>query len=81
MLGSFLMSGLFDRVAVCCAPKLIGGRDAKGPIGGKGFRRLTEAASLEALQVRSRGVDRILEGLREGSLAELRQRLGVATVR
>ncbi len=60
--GSFLRSGMFDRVGICFAPKLIGGSGAPGPIGGMGIPRLADAMRLDRLRVESRGVDLILTG-------------------
>ncbi len=36
VLGAFLAADLFDRVEVCCAPLLIGGEGAPGPLRGGG---------------------------------------------
>ena len=58
--GSFLRSGLFDRVAVNCAPKLIGGTGAPGPVGGPGIPHLADAARLGELTAEPRGQDLIL---------------------
>lgn len=44
--GSFLTSGLFDRLVVYLAPKLIGGLDALPAVGGSGFSRLAAAPQL-----------------------------------
>ena len=60
--GSFLESGIFDRVAICCAPKLIGGSGAPGPIGGPGIPRLADASRLDKLRAETRGSDLILMG-------------------
>jgi len=47
-LASFFQAGLVDRVAVFTAPRVLGGRDAKGAVGGDGFS-LSRAVSLEGL--------------------------------
>ena len=60
--GAFLASRLFDRVAVCCAPKLIGGATAPGPTAGEGIGALAEVPQLESLEAETRGGDVILTG-------------------
>jgi diaminohydroxyphosphoribosylaminopyrimidine deaminase/5-amino-6-(5-phosphoribosylamino)uracil reductase len=80
--GSFVTSGCYDRVAVDCAPLLIGGREAPGPLGGAGFRGLAEAARLDGLtarRLRSGGDligDLILSGYRKGCLPDLYKSVG-----
>lgn len=69
--ASFVASGCYDRVAVDCAPLLIGGRSAPGPLGGEGFEALAAAARLDGLEARHRGVDVILTGYRRGCLPEI----------
>lgn len=71
MLESFARERLFDRVEVCCAPKLIGGEVAPGPLRGAGVERLAESDVLESLTARSVGDDLVLSALRAGALAEL----------
>jgi diaminohydroxyphosphoribosylaminopyrimidine deaminase/5-amino-6-(5-phosphoribosylamino)uracil reductase len=74
--ASFASAGLFDRVGVDCAPLLIGGRSAPGPLGGEGFPTLAGAARLESLEVRRRGGDLIVTGYRKGCLQELSSSVG-----
>ena len=71
VLAAFVASGLYDRVAVDCAPLLIGGRGAPGPLGGAGAASLAAAARLDHLGVQRRGGDLVLDGLRQGCLEEL----------
>jgi diaminohydroxyphosphoribosylaminopyrimidine deaminase / 5-amino-6-(5-phosphoribosylamino)uracil reductase len=71
VLASFVTSGCYDRVMVDCAPLLIGGRDAPGPLGGIGFADLGSAARLEGFEVRRRGGDVVVAGYRQGSLHSL----------
>lgn len=75
--ASFASAGLFDRVGVDCAPLLIGGRSAPGPLGGEGFPTLAGAARLEHMEVRRRGGDLILTGYRKGCLQALSSSVGV----
>ncbi len=44
VLGAFLAADLFDRVEVCCAPLLIGGEGAPGPLRGAGAAALRRCA-------------------------------------
>jgi diaminohydroxyphosphoribosylaminopyrimidine deaminase/5-amino-6-(5-phosphoribosylamino)uracil reductase len=74
--ASFVESGCFDRVAVDCAPLLIGGRAAPGPLGGAGFQALADAARLDRLEARSRGRDLILNGYRNRCLPDLYKSVG-----
>jgi len=71
VLASFVTSGCYDRVMVDCAPLLIGGREAPGPLAGKGFAELAAAARLEDLEARERGGDLILTAYRQGCLKAL----------
>ncbi len=71
VLAAFAASGLWERAAVCCAPVLIGGAAAAGPLGGEGPQRLADAWRLDELRVRRRGPDVILVGYRQGCLPEL----------
>jgi diaminohydroxyphosphoribosylaminopyrimidine deaminase/5-amino-6-(5-phosphoribosylamino)uracil reductase len=75
--ASFVASGCFDRVMVDCAPLLVGGRTAPGPLGGAGFAALADAARLDELTAQRRGGDLILTGYRNGCLPELCKRVGV----
>jgi diaminohydroxyphosphoribosylaminopyrimidine deaminase/5-amino-6-(5-phosphoribosylamino)uracil reductase len=46
VLGSFLDGRLIDEVHVFIAPKLVGGTEAKTPLGGLGVAKVAEALSL-----------------------------------
>jgi diaminohydroxyphosphoribosylaminopyrimidine deaminase / 5-amino-6-(5-phosphoribosylamino)uracil reductase len=59
--GAFVQAGLVDRVAVFIAPKLLGGADAPGPVGGSGLA-LTHALRLTDLTTRALGDDWLVEG-------------------
>jgi diaminohydroxyphosphoribosylaminopyrimidine deaminase/5-amino-6-(5-phosphoribosylamino)uracil reductase len=71
VLGAFLDADLFDRVEVCCAPLLIGGSSAAGPIAGAGARALAAGPRLESMRVGRRGPDAVLSGTRAGRVDEL----------
>jgi diaminohydroxyphosphoribosylaminopyrimidine deaminase / 5-amino-6-(5-phosphoribosylamino)uracil reductase len=71
VLASFAAAGLYDRVAVDCAPLLIGGRGAPGPLAGAGAATLAAAPRLDRLEIRRRGPDVILDGLRPGCIEQI----------
>jgi len=55
--GAFLEAGLVDKVMTFVAPKIIGGAEAKTPVGGTGFARMADALELERVTVEHYGVD------------------------
>jgi diaminohydroxyphosphoribosylaminopyrimidine deaminase/5-amino-6-(5-phosphoribosylamino)uracil reductase len=71
VLASFVASGCYDQVKVDCAPLLIGGKTAPGPLAGAGFAKLASAARLEGLAAHERGGDLILTAYREQCLQAL----------
>ncbi len=73
--AAFVASGLWDRAEAACAPLLIGGREAPGPIGGSGVPALAAAPRLENLSVQRHGADVVLSGFRQGALDDLLARL------
>ncbi|MDF9408136.1 bifunctional diaminohydroxyphosphoribosylaminopyrimidine deaminase/5-amino-6-(5-phosphoribosylamino)uracil reductase RibD [Pelotomaculum isophthalicicum JI] len=60
--GSALAAGIVDKVVWFIAPKIIGGREAPGPVGGRGADDLSEAAELERVKVSRMGPDFCIEG-------------------
>lgn len=56
-----LEAGIVDRLYLFVAPKIIGGRDAKPVIGGKGAARVADAVLLGPARVRRFGPDLLLE--------------------
>ena len=50
LLGSFLEHRLIDEVWAFVAPKLVGGAEAKGPLGGQGIERMDQALALQDVQ-------------------------------
>lgn len=60
--ASALASGIVDKVVWFIAPKIIGGREAPGPVGGRGISRLADAGRIENLTVSRCGEDICLEG-------------------
>ncbi|MEW5996524.1 MAG: bifunctional diaminohydroxyphosphoribosylaminopyrimidine deaminase/5-amino-6-(5-phosphoribosylamino)uracil reductase RibD [Candidatus Micrarchaeota archaeon] len=56
-----LEAGIVDKLYLFIAPRVIGGRDAKGVIGGKGIEKIKEALPLANMRVRKVGRDLFLE--------------------
>jgi len=57
-----LSAGIVDKVMVFVAPILIGGKDAPGPLGGKGILHLKDAFKIKNMTVNPIGNDLLLEG-------------------
>jgi diaminohydroxyphosphoribosylaminopyrimidine deaminase / 5-amino-6-(5-phosphoribosylamino)uracil reductase len=49
--GQFLTSHLFDKATFFIAPKLVGGKQAIGAVGGTGFSTLDQAVELEDIEI------------------------------
>ncbi len=62
---TFLRNGLIDEVYAFVAPKLVGGKEAKTPVEGKGFERMSEAVELKRVEVETIGKDILIHGLIE----------------
>jgi diaminohydroxyphosphoribosylaminopyrimidine deaminase/5-amino-6-(5-phosphoribosylamino)uracil reductase len=60
--AAFFGEGLVDKVYAYLAPKLIGGREAPGPLGGAGIARLSEATGLTDVDVTRLGDDVLISG-------------------
>ncbi|MBR4514222.1 MAG: bifunctional diaminohydroxyphosphoribosylaminopyrimidine deaminase/5-amino-6-(5-phosphoribosylamino)uracil reductase RibD [Lachnospiraceae bacterium] len=61
---SFVRAGLVDEVRAFVAPKLIGGTEAKTPVGGRGVERLEEAYGMKLSAVETIGEDVMLTYIR-----------------
>ena len=59
---SLLRAGLADEFYVFVAPKMVGGRAAKGPVGGTGFGKMSEACGMRTDSVRMVGEDVLIHG-------------------
>ena len=59
--GAMVSGGLFDKVVLFFAPKLIGGADSPGVLGGPGAPNLAEALPLRISDVRRLGDDLMVE--------------------
>jgi diaminohydroxyphosphoribosylaminopyrimidine deaminase/5-amino-6-(5-phosphoribosylamino)uracil reductase len=60
--ASMLAAGLVDKAIVFIAPKLVGGRDAPGPVGGEGVARVADALPVREVTFRRFGADFALIG-------------------
>ncbi|MGQ9734264.1 MAG: bifunctional diaminohydroxyphosphoribosylaminopyrimidine deaminase/5-amino-6-(5-phosphoribosylamino)uracil reductase RibD [Candidatus Bipolaricaulia bacterium] len=60
--AGFLEAGLVDKVLFFIAPKIIGGEEAPGAVGGKGIERLERAWKLGDISVRMLDGDLVYEG-------------------
>ncbi|MFZ5863321.1 MAG: bifunctional diaminohydroxyphosphoribosylaminopyrimidine deaminase/5-amino-6-(5-phosphoribosylamino)uracil reductase RibD [Nitrospirota bacterium] len=60
--ASALRAGIVNKVVIMLAPKVLGGRDAIGSVGGRSPRRLSDATALRDIAVRRVGDDVIVEG-------------------
>jgi len=74
--AAFVEAGLFDRLAIDCAPLLIGGSAAPGPLAGRGVERLAMAPRLADMRLRRRGEDVIISGFNERCLQDLYASVG-----
>jgi diaminohydroxyphosphoribosylaminopyrimidine deaminase/5-amino-6-(5-phosphoribosylamino)uracil reductase len=62
LLGSFFEQGLVDKVIVFIAPLIIGGKEAKLAVGGKGAERIAQALRLSRVKVERCGDDAMIVG-------------------
>ena len=60
--AGFLEQGLVDRVYAFLGPKLVGGKDSRTPVEGRGVDRMSDAAELEQIQIERFGEDVLLTG-------------------
>jgi diaminohydroxyphosphoribosylaminopyrimidine deaminase / 5-amino-6-(5-phosphoribosylamino)uracil reductase len=60
--ASALKEGIVDKVMYYIAPKIIGGSTAPTPVGGAGYKELSQAIHLERVKVRMFGEDVLIEG-------------------
>jgi diaminohydroxyphosphoribosylaminopyrimidine deaminase/5-amino-6-(5-phosphoribosylamino)uracil reductase len=62
LLGSFRDAGCIDEVHIFLGPLVIGGQNAKGPVGGTGAEKLLHAQPLEYVKVEMLGEDVYVRG-------------------
>lgn len=59
---SALEEGIVDKVISFMAPKIIGGTDAKTPVGGKGIKNINQAITLKDMEVSKIDEDIMIQG-------------------
>ena len=59
---SALEAGLVNKVQAYIAPKLLGGAEARSPVGGKGFPTPSDVVKVENITITQLGPDYLLEG-------------------
>jgi diaminohydroxyphosphoribosylaminopyrimidine deaminase/5-amino-6-(5-phosphoribosylamino)uracil reductase len=60
--ASFVAQGLVDKVHAYVAPRMIGGREAPGAVGGEGVERLADSLHLHDLDMARLGDDILISG-------------------
>ena len=63
--GAFIDAGLAERVYAFIAPKIIGGKEAIGPVGGIGSTDMGKALQLHGVEYKQVGVDFLITGRTE----------------
>lgn len=63
--GAFMDAGLAEMVYAFIAPKIIGGRDALGPVGGTGNTDMGKAVKLRDVEYKQLGADFLITGRTE----------------
>jgi diaminohydroxyphosphoribosylaminopyrimidine deaminase / 5-amino-6-(5-phosphoribosylamino)uracil reductase len=69
LLGSFFDIGQIDEVHLFVAPKLIGGTNSPGPIGGLGLENMTDALEIDRPVIQTSGSDIYMHGTLKKSIA------------
>lgn len=60
--GNLFKEKLIDKVIFFLAPKIIGGKDAPGPVGGQGISQLKDVLQIKDMTVAKLGDDLVIEG-------------------
>jgi diaminohydroxyphosphoribosylaminopyrimidine deaminase/5-amino-6-(5-phosphoribosylamino)uracil reductase len=68
--GAMVDADLVDRFCFFIAPKIIGGRDAKSPVGGNGIEKISEALKLKNMNVQRIGVDVLITAEKDARRSE-----------
>lgn len=58
---SALEENIVDKIQFYISPKIIGGKNSKTPVGGKGIKKISDAIKLENMTVRYIGIDLLIE--------------------
>lgn len=59
---SCLQEGIVDKVRIYIAPKILGGNNAKGAVGGRGVSEMIESFNIENIDISTIGSDIVVEG-------------------
>jgi len=62
--ASLIEQGLVDKFYWFIAPKIIGGREAKSPVGGSGYQFMREALELSIRDIKSLGRDILITAVK-----------------
>ena len=68
---SLLSGGLADEYYIFAAPKIIGGKASKGPVGGSGLDRMADAFCLDIESVTASGKDIMIHAFPEGRFSDV----------
>jgi len=60
--AAFLETGCVDEVWAFVAPKIVGGKDAKSPVSGKGIDRMCDAIKLQDIDIQNVNGDILIKG-------------------
>ncbi|MGR3177423.1 MAG: bifunctional diaminohydroxyphosphoribosylaminopyrimidine deaminase/5-amino-6-(5-phosphoribosylamino)uracil reductase RibD [Candidatus Anammoxibacter sp.] len=63
ILGSLFDNCLVDKTVTFIAPKIIGGKDAKSPVSGKGITNISQAIQFDDIKISQCGNDTVVEGV------------------
>ncbi len=63
LLGAFFDEGLVDQAEIYIAPLVIGGRDARGPVGGSGVADVGDARRFQTMSIERIGADIVAHGV------------------
>lgn len=69
LVWSLVSKDLADEYYIFLAPKIIGGRTAKGPVGGDGIRHMADALPVDIVSVTQCGCDWLIHGFAPGHTA------------
>lgn len=59
---SCLQEGIVDKVRIYIAPKILGGNNAKGAVGGRGVSEMIDSFNIENIDISTIGSDIVVEG-------------------
>jgi len=66
LIGSLFDCGLIDKVVAFIAPIIIGGKEAKTPVSGRGVDKIIDSIKLERITMEKIGEDLMISGYVKG---------------